>query len=74
MDGYAGFLALRHQRRLQDPASGQGMVPKVELGLQRAVLNNLDLETRLLERSELETALRRMRVKALTDLFKNWTF
>ena len=49
-------------------------VPKVKLGLQRAILNTLDLEVRLLEKSELETSLRRACVKALTDLSKDWTF
>lgn len=49
-------------------------VPKVELGLQRAVLNMLALETRLLEKSEQEATLRRARVQRLTELSKDSTF
>ena len=64
-------MRLSFQRVFDVPAP---KVPKVELGLQRAVLNTLALETRLLEKSEQETTMRRAHVQALTDLSKDCTF
>ncbi len=49
-------------------------VARVELGLAQGVLNTLAQETRLLEKSRKETALREARVNWLTELSKDSTF
>ena len=47
---------------------------KVELALNKSVMNSLNQESRLLEKSEKETGIRRARVQWLTGLSKEWTF
>ena len=49
-------------------------VARVELGLAQGVLHTLAQETRLLEKSRKETALREARVNWLTELYKDSTF
>ena len=49
-------------------------VIKVELALDRSVLNSLGQESRLLGKSEKETPIRKARVQWLTGLSKDWTF
>ena len=49
-------------------------VPKVESELNSAVLNTLSIETRLLEKSEIETPIKRSWVQRLTNLSTDWTF
>ena len=47
---------------------------KVELALNKSVLNSLGQEYRLLEKSEKETVIRKARFQWLTGLSEDWTF